>query len=359
MKPNITKAGFALIAVCLWANPAHALRPIPEKLPAAPCAVVEEFDGDVQLLDSTRTQVIDTKKGAAIPCGGWASVGQGWVRLNHRDGHAFRLGNDTFLELADVATLYRGFTYAKPGEGVGELKVQTANAMVRMQRGSGIVLFSPTMRETQLLVLDSAATLENRFEPSRFVVAKAGEATSMNFQMLRTVPSSPRAFSVAGMRPLLTQVHLGTDDVAQAIARVQTRAERKLASSLIPEEDTSAAPARSQENLFDFGQEKAPEPKIAKRTIASTEAKPVRKHSPMDNALKQHLTSRLTGGEALGERILFPETRIMKARSVQVNVVDLASDGGRSPASVKTPEERKLDAEKRKLIEELSQVTEE
>jgi hypothetical protein len=39
-------------------------------------------------------------------------------------------------------------------------------------------------------------------------------------------------------------------------------------------------------------------------------------------------------------------------------VVDL-SNGGRTPASALTDEERKLEREKRKLIEELSQIQEE
>ena len=60
-----------------------------------------------------------------------------------------------------------------------------------------LINFSPDSQDTQLVALDHPATLENRFEPSKKVEAKAGESTDLNFKEMRVIPTYPKAVSIA------------------------------------------------------------------------------------------------------------------------------------------------------------------
>src|ERR1035437_10271438 len=83
----LSSCGFAIAAVTLVHAASAAETRIPAGKPAVPCAVLERFDGDVQILDSSRNELIYTNLGAPVPCGAWVTVGQGWGELRHKDGH--------------------------------------------------------------------------------------------------------------------------------------------------------------------------------------------------------------------------------------------------------------------------------
>ena len=88
----------------------------------------------------------------------------------------------------------------------------TPNARARLERASAIVIYSAGDEESQLITLEDEASLENRFEPSRKMTVKQGEASSLNFTLLRVVPSAPRAIAQASLRPHLVAL---TDPAAR------------------------------------------------------------------------------------------------------------------------------------------------
>lgn len=221
---------------------AHAVRITPHATSMPTCAVLESFSGEVQILDSTRSRLLDTFSKAPIPCGSWVSVVTGWASLVHREGYRVKLAANTFVEVpepsaastgsGDQFMLFRGQIYAISGDGSKELRISTANARARMSRGRLILVFNHSEEETQLITLANRASLENRFENSRKILAKAGESSSLNFKMLRVVPSAPRAISETAMKVKMDELAFDDRERVYALKVVRLRQERKLAVEL-------------------------------------------------------------------------------------------------------------------------------
>jgi hypothetical protein len=221
---------------------AHAVRITPHATSMPTCAVLENFSGEVQILDSTRSRLLDTFSKAPIPCGSWVSVVTGWASLVHREGYRVKLAANTFVEVpepsaastgaGDQFMLFRGQIYAISGDGSKELRVATANSRARMSRGRFILVFNHSEEETQLITLANRASLENRFENSRKILAKAGESSTLNFKMLRVVPSAPRAISETAMKVKMDELAFDDRERVYALKVVRLRQERKLAVEL-------------------------------------------------------------------------------------------------------------------------------
>ena len=209
---------FLLLPLALASGGAFAAPAAPPSSPPKPCALLTSFNGDVELIDPTRTRVIDTVEKAAIPCGGWLSVADGWAKLRHRDGHVIHAGRDSFVQVVDYdqdggssgdhLAVLRGEVYVNTGDGSGELRVITANARARIKEGAGIIMFSQLDDETQLVMFEKSATFENRFVPGTRMLVRSGEASSMNFRALRVVPSEAAAVTMASMRPRLAALQV-------------------------------------------------------------------------------------------------------------------------------------------------------
>lgn len=223
-------------------NEAHAVRITPHTNAAPACAVLENFTGEVQILDSTRSRLLDTYAKAPIPCGSWVSVITGVASITHREGFKVKLAANSFLEVPEPATastgagdhfmLFRGQAYAISGDGSKELRMSTANGRARMSRGRFIMVYNHSEEETQLIALANKSSLENRFENSRRITAKAGEASTLNFKYLRVVPSAPRALSEAAMKVKMDEFSFDDRERVYAIKVVRLRQERKLAIEL-------------------------------------------------------------------------------------------------------------------------------
>ncbi len=341
-----------LIATLLLAARAWAGETPSEEGPSIPCAVIDRVAGEVEVFDASRTQVLSATRDAGVPCGGWVSTRQAWVELKHRDGHRIHVGSGSFVQFpennrdgyfsGDHAIVYKGHIFGRAGGGVGELRAATANARARVTRGSFVLSFAQATEESQMITLDNTASLENVFESSKKIVVKAGEASTMNLRLHRVLPTAGKAIAVADLRPKLVDLHLEATDLASAIERAVARGERRMASHLVhPETGAPVAKPRTQ------------------RAPASLRVKkPTYQRHDLDKqnaALMQRWTRKLVGGQEEGEQILFPDRFHGKPQNVQIQVID--TDAGRGPAS-RHVLSKSEEAEKKKLIEELTKIRE-
>lgn len=306
-----------------------------------PCGTLSSVGGEVQLLDASRTELLDTRANADIPCGSWLSTESGWAILVHRDGHRVRVGAKAFVEVLDSGAesrnpgdhvvVYKGQVHAKAAHDSNEFRALTANGRVRMKSGESLIVFSPLQEETQLIALSDSSSLENRFEGSRRVTVKAGEATSLDMKTLRIVPSTPRVVSLTALKMKLDDVQLDDDDQRGILRAAKSRKDRTLAITL--KDAGSRAPASEKRDLESYERHPGSEQEKAN--------------------LKERWAERLTGGDSAGKELLFPKKSKTKA--------------GRSPASAKVTvedvaktHERKLrdeeKAEKERLMRELSTI---
>jgi len=280
-----------------WASNATPTRPRPGP---TPCAVLEDFMGRVEILDESRSRMIQPALHAGVSCGSWISIEDGWAKLKHRDGHRFHIGPQSFVQLpennadgkfaGDHLVLFRGQIYADSGIGANELRVITANARSRIQQGAAVVLFNEKEEESQVIALENSASLENRFSPAKKMIVKAGESSTLNFKLLRVVPSGARAVSVSHLRPVLSDLRVSGRDQEYAIRNAHRRLNRKFASVFGEDsaDDRKQVSARS-----------------TRSTTKSTTTYLRHRSTKMDSRLKKHWVSRMTAGEPAGEEILF------------------------------------------------------
>jgi hypothetical protein len=348
---------FSLLAIALVTKKVFAFEATTETGPSAPCAMVENYGGDVEILDPSRTHMTTVVgKNVGIPCGGWVSSQSGWAIIRHRDGHDLRVGPKTFVEIPensasspDQVVLYHGEMFGSTEGGGGDLQILTANARVRVPRGNVLVNYDPETQDTQLVALDNPATLENRFEPKQKVQVKPGEATSLDFKLLRVTPTFPKAISVAALREKLALFHVNDKDATQAYEVAQMRAERRMAATLTPEDDLKKDEAKPSDKQ---DKNKDDDLTFATRKIASDPASyENNSHSEEDAMLKSHMVRKMTAGEDVGERILYPDKFHGKPRRINLVIDD--------PGAAMDKNSKKVeDTEKKKLIEELSQIHE-
>lgn len=319
----------------LLAPPIQAREATTEVEPPIPCAVIDSFSGELQILNATRTQVSDATKNFPVVCGSWISVGTGWVELTHRDGYKIHLGSQTFVEMpesnkdgkysGEQLVLYRGQAFGQAGSGSGELRFLTPNARARTKRGRMIVMFNGHEEETQLVTLEDVASLENRFETYRHVDVKAGETSNLNFKILRVIPTSPKAVAIATLKPKLVDLHITERESNQAIQTAHARGEKQ-----VLQRSGSAGP-------------------VGQRAPASRNYMRHR-GDKVDADLKAHLARKVVAGEASGEKILYPDRFYGRPRKVSVETEEMGTlRKGQRRNSLE-------DAEKKRLIEELSKI---
>ena len=314
----------------------------------SPCAVVTRFGGEVQVLNSDRSHLVEFQKNSGVPCGGWVYVIRGYAEVHHRDGFTAHLGADTFVQFpesnlgeqisGDHFVLFKGEMFVSSDEGAGEARVQTANARARIARGSAIVEYNSETEDSQLIAIDQTATLENRFEISKRISVQPGEASTLNFKLLRVVPSAPSAVALSSLKPRLQDLHLGEKAQMVAMVAAQARANRKLASDLNGSKHVSVAQKKEMQD-----------------TYALTKARAKYLPHPVDeeaSRLKAHFVNRMVAGELAGEKMLYPDKFYGKAQSVSVQVIDPAD-------KFLKKKQKNDDAEKKKLIEELAKIRDE
>lgn len=349
-------APLALATIFLAPFAARAVPVTTQSGPNVPCAVLEETSGNVMVLDATRTNLIEAEKKSTIPCGGWVSVKEGFALVRHREGHRIHVGTHSFVEVSeymqdgknsgDHVLLYKGQAYGQSEHGNGELRMITAGARARIKDASAILIYNHEEEDSQLVVLTSSATFENRFETSRRIEAKPGEATSMNFRHLRIVPSAPKAVTLTSLRPKMVELHLGDAVQERALAAALERANRKFA-------DGGPGSQESKKTVQAINVETRAPASVVEKKVSYERHDNSEKNDP---ATRSHWVNKLVGGDKqLGERILFPDKNYGRPQTAQVEVKDadeLIDEKWRKKR------QKEDDAEKRRLMHELAQIRE-
>lgn len=357
LKGIIKSCLFLGIASLIWAPEISAVEISGQQGPSVPCAVLEDFGGGVQILDSTRKKIVDATRKAGVSCGGWVSVESGWAHLNHRDGHRIRLGSKTFVQFlennpdgyfsGDPVQLYKGQLLGQAGGGSGELRVITANARMRVGHGSAILIYDVNAEETQLVQLEKTATLENRFEPTGKVTVRAGEASSLNLKQMRVTPTLARAVSVASLKPRLQDLHVRDREKSFAVRTAQERSERTFASILDP--DVTGEPEKQSPHKKAHSHSRKPaSQKIVLSKNYSRHSAPTKE----DEEVSRHIIQRMVAGEREGEQILYPDRFAGNPQKVKIEIEDVDSKAAHA-------RHQKDDEEKRRVLEELSRIREE
>jgi hypothetical protein len=286
------------------------------------CGVLQDFDGKVQVLDSSRSVVIDSESQAAIPCEGWISVQSGWASVRHVDGAQIQLGSGTFLRLDrtnrdEPFVLYRGQVHVEVGHGAKSLKLLTANARVDLESGRAIVLYREDQEETQLMGLDRVAHLRSRFDADTQVEVGPGFESHIDTKALRLTPSSPSRMLLVDIDLKMKELHLSIRDRTLAIKWAKRGQERA-------------------QNEFRHAR------RLAGLVFESSDY--VRhKASPEDDALKSKLRRSMTGGSAEGDSL----------SDFEVHRKTASAETARILVDKKKKED---DQEKRKLIDRLSRM---
>ena len=283
------------------------------------CAKLVSFGGEVEILDSSRKNLALVAPKMAVPCGAWVSVGKGWAFFVHEGGYKIQVGQSSFFQFnlngEDHVTLFRGLIYAKSEGGNGEIRVMTPNARARIQRATGLILFNENNQESQLISLENSSSLENRFQNSRAIVAKEGEATSLNFKSMRVVPSTPRAVSLASAKEKFSELHLDDDWRMHYLKALKKRQDRKFASSL-----GSSHPQRKTASHGSY-----------------------ERHRSYSNSgkVQKEMNRKIAGGNVDAEKLMYPEKTFHKPQHVEIEIENF---------------HKTEDVEKKKLIEDLSQI---
>lgn len=357
-----------VFAMAFVANVAFAREVETPHAPSVPCAYLERFGGQVELLDASRTQVVETVVKAGIPCGGWVSTEEGWARLRYRDGYTVHLGSGTFAQVldgqgegqgpGDQLLLYKGQIYGKAGVGNRELRVLTANARARLGKGAGVVIYDSSEEETQLIAAEDSALLENRFQAAAFIRLQGGEATALSLKALRVVPSTPRAVNSATLKAKLGDLHVDDKDQSHALAVAKERQDRKFATVIPVKEPPAPAPTVPNDGvkIQVHGQDevlahktsggKGEKQRAPAGLVSDYSRHPAR---PEDAKLKNHMIRKMVAGHEAGEKILFPDKFYGRPQSVKVEVDDPL-------AKARAQQQRETDAERSRLMEELSQI---
>ncbi len=340
MRHITNSAWFALLTVfgAGVAGLATASEPQSAASKPVPCGILKEFEGDVQIFDSSRNELIDTDVNASIPCGAWVTVRSGWALATHRQGYVAKISDHTFVQFfdrepkiftgEDQIVLYRGQIFVRVAQGSEPLRIVTPNARVSVDRGVAVALYHPDEEESQLLALENTATLANRFEPQASQMIKAGEITSLNFKRLRITPSTPRAVTMASLKESLQSLPLDKHEKKLALQAVLTRSARKIPANL-----KDAAPTEDSQ----------PERKLASAIDPKTTPKPHRK--------SDWKITKLAGGVPGAADILYPGLRRSKNLDPRYRIQD--------PSDEILAKEHKAElAEKTRILEELGKLRE-
>ena len=353
----------SVLTLVLAAQESLASQARPAAGVAVPCAIVERFGGNIQLLSPERNRVREAELKASVECGGWVSVVDGWVHLRHRSGALVGLTSGGLARVEEPARpggealqLVQGEAFVQALANSGEFRVLTSNARARVLRGRAVVLYRDQEQDSQVLVLSGQTLFENRFQAGRQVSVRSGEFSSLNFKLMRTTPLAPAAFAQATLREKTVALHLDEATAEDSLERLRLRQNRIFASKTMQEAVHAAGPVATRSPASAPGDavvqpEKAGKPSPTEKR-AQTKAQgsfvQYERHtpSPDDPALLSKLKRSIAGGESVADEILHPEHFTPEVKKSKVVIRELEK-GGR-PADE--------ESERARLLDELSRL---
>lgn len=237
-----------IIGILYFSTTCLAAQPASESAGQEACGVITDSLGTIQILNSSRTELVYGGKKSAVPCGGWISLAtQSWAKIQHREGYVIHLSQGSFVQFLDGQTpskelaameyiagdrliLYRGQAYLVSRNGMPPLYAMTANSRARLSEGAVILVYDAEAEKSQLVTLEGQATFENRFQGARKIQVSAGEASDLTLKEIRLIPSIAHGVTVASLKSKLDELQVGSPEANGAIRHAVKRMERKFAS---------------------------------------------------------------------------------------------------------------------------------
>jgi hypothetical protein len=350
-QPNNIKLIALTIAMALAIGLAYHARANEPAAASFPCAVLESSSGEAEVLDSSRTHLAEATPNTPVPCGGWVSVSRGVAKLKHRFGYELHLGPGTFAQFndsEDAILLFRGQLYSVASGGMGELRILTPNARVKVSRAAAITLFDSDEESTQVVALDGTSEIANRFDAAATVLVKAGEQSTLDFKLLRVVPSVPKVIAIASVKDKLQELDVPAHADQKAYAVIRAREKQVFA-----EQEKASQPT----DQYPDEQVGGKTPNRKSRKLASV---PSSGAGDSDNSspTADYWQAKSVGGDVDGLKILKESKHAAAGRHpAKVSVTDESGAAAQAENDKLDQKHKKADAaEKQRLIEELSEI---
>ena len=314
-----------------------------------PCATIEVFNGEIDILDSKREKLLEIGLNKPISCLSWINIRNGWIEIKHMRGAILRIGPNslfqifpsskiksaknisTFNDIAD-GILYKGRVYSRIQIGDGGFITLTPNAVVSLESGVAFHSFDPLEEETQLVSVDHRSVIINRFEPSARVVVGPGEASSLNNKLMSTLPTDAKAVQPNSLKEQLSDFDLHPKELQALVKRVSSDVNRKFAS------------------VENANQKKKTDKQVAKST------------PDMYSAYEEDVEGRsiwvkkLTGDDTTSFNSVGAKRKPASSGAVQESDTQLVKIYEKSLKKGKRNKNKQEEDEKRRLIEELTKI---
>ncbi len=230
-----------LVAAVLGVEPALAAEPH-DSGGRKICGTLRSFQGELQVFDSSRTHLGEAAFGAPIRCGDWVSVDQGKATIEHVDGAALLVAENTFLQIMDPQSganseqahvaLYRGEFLVEATRS--RVDIVTPNAVARVEKGSVYVMFATGREESQLIGLGGQGTLENRFYSGKKMPTDFAKFVSFSNPIERIVPEVARFVNARQLAERLAPLGVETSLIASLEKAVKEGSKIRMPASLAP-----------------------------------------------------------------------------------------------------------------------------
>ena len=244
MKNLLTTATRALAAfslICAMAPTVASARPEVTASPALRCGTITSLVGTVAILDSDRREFREVAVGGPVYCGDWVSTESGRIQLKLPRVGRVTIGAQTFLQLLDATSgenlehddfvLYRGDAYYEGATKGHAVHLVTPNARVTFSEGNHIVSYAEDAHSSQLIALQGASTIENRYLKHPPWKVTGGHfsvlADEMGKTPSRTLPGTPIVPDPKGLEAKLLALDVPTATRKSILDAVSTLVKHK------------------------------------------------------------------------------------------------------------------------------------
>lgn len=179
------------------------------------CGVLRNFQGVLQVFDSSRTHLGEASFGTKLRCGDWVGVDAGKATIEHAGGASLLVAENTFFQILDPQSgmnpehahiaLYRG-EFVLQATSKHAVTVVTPNSVARIVKGGAFIVFSSESEETQIVGLGGQATLENRFFGQKKMTTDFAKFVAFSNPVERIVPEEARWVNARDLNERLAKI---------------------------------------------------------------------------------------------------------------------------------------------------------